>query len=70
MRKELKETMAERSALEEQNTKRDKRIHEMAARLKQNDENARKQVDQVTGGGGGGELHCLSFHLTAFHFSY
>ena len=70
MRKELKETMAERSALEEQNTKRDKRIHEMAARLKQNDENARKQVDQVTGGGGGGGIalpfisfDCISFQL-------
>ena len=66
MRKELKESMAERSALEEQNTKSDKRIHEMAARLKQNDENARKQVDQVTRGR---ELHCLSCHFTTFHFS-
>ena len=58
MRKELKESMAERRALEEQNTKRDKRIHEMAARLKQSDENARKQVDQVTGDG-----HCTAFHV-------
>lgn len=39
--------MAQRRALEEQNVKQDKRIHELSSRLKQSDENARKQVDQV-----------------------
>ena len=63
MRKELKDSMAERRALEEQNTKRDKRIHEMAARLKQSDENARKQVDQVTENGNG-----IAFHVISLHF--
>lgn len=33
--------------LEEQNTKKDKKINELSARLKQSDENARKQVDQM-----------------------
>ena len=33
----------------EQNTKKDKRLHELQSRLKQNDGNARKQVDQVKG---------------------
>ena len=40
--------MAEKRALDEENTKKDKRIHEMSSRLKHSDENARKQVDQVT----------------------
>ncbi len=39
--------MAQRRALEEQNVKQDKRIHELSSRLKQSDDNARKQVDQV-----------------------
>ena len=39
--------MAQRRVLEEQNEKQDKRLHELSSRLKQSDENARKQVDQV-----------------------
>lgn len=39
--------MTHRRALEEQNDKKDKRIHELSSRIKQSDENARKQVDQV-----------------------
>ena len=39
--------MAQRRTLEEQNTKKDKRLHELQSRLKQSDENARKQVEQV-----------------------
>ena len=45
--------MAERRALEEQNTKKDKRIHELSARLKHSDESSKKQVDQVI------ELFCI-----------
>lgn len=39
--------MAQRRALEVENAKKDKHIHEISSRLKQSDENARKQVDQV-----------------------
>lgn len=47
LKKKLDESVARRRTLEEQNTKKDKRIHELQSRLKQNDENTRKQVDQV-----------------------
>ena len=47
MKKKLEESTAQRRALEEQNTKKDKRITEISSRLKHSDENARKQVDQV-----------------------
>lgn len=43
------ESVAQRRTVEEQNTKKDKRLHELQFRLKQSDENARKQVDQVKG---------------------
>lgn len=47
LKKKLDESVARRRTLEEQNTKKDKRIHELQSRLKQNDENTRKQVDQM-----------------------
>ena len=47
LKKKLDESVARSRTLEEQNTKKDKRIHELQSRLKQNDENTRKQVDQV-----------------------
>ena len=46
-KQKLEESSTERRMLEEQNTKKDKKINELSARLKQSDENARKQVDQV-----------------------
>ena len=39
--------MAHRRALEVENAKKDKHMHEISSRLKHSDENARKQVDQV-----------------------
>ena len=39
--------MAQRRALEVENAKKDKHLHEISSRLKHSDENARKQVDQV-----------------------
>ena len=47
LKKKLDESVAQSRTLLEQNTKKDKRLHELQSRLKQNDENARKQVDQV-----------------------
>ena len=47
LKKKLDESVAQRRTLLEQNTKKDKRLHELQSRLKQNDENARQQVDQV-----------------------
>lgn len=49
LKKKLDESVAQRRTVEEQNTKKDKRLHELQFRLKQSDENARKQVDQVKG---------------------
>lgn len=49
LKKKLDESVAQRRTVEEQNTKKDKRLHELQSRLKQSDENARKQVDQVKG---------------------
>ncbi|XP_068681443.1 serologically defined colon cancer antigen 8 homolog [Montipora foliosa] len=46
-KQKLEESSTERRMLEEQNTKKDKKINELSARLKQSDENARKQVDQM-----------------------
>ena len=48
VKKELEESISERRILEERNAKNDKRINDLSTRLKQNDENARKQVDQVS----------------------
>lgn len=48
VKKELEESISERGILEERNTKNDKRINELSTRLKHSDENARKQVDQVS----------------------
>ena len=47
MKKKLEESIAQRRALEVENAKKDKHILEISSRLKHNDENARKQVDQV-----------------------
>lgn len=47
MKKKLEKSMAQRRALEEENAKKDKHIHEISLRLKHSDENARKQVDQM-----------------------
>ncbi|PFX15142.1 Serologically defined colon cancer antigen 8 [Stylophora pistillata] len=47
LKKRLDESVAQKRTLEEQNTKKDKRIHELQSRLKQSDENTRKQVDQM-----------------------
>ncbi|XP_066026078.1 serologically defined colon cancer antigen 8 homolog [Pocillopora verrucosa] len=47
LKKKLDESVAQRRTVEEQNTKKDKRLHELQFRLKQSDENARKQVDQM-----------------------
>ena len=46
-KKKLEESMAQRRALEVENAKKDKHIHEISSRLKHSDENARKQVDKV-----------------------
>ena len=66
MRKKLEESVAVKRAMDEQNMKKDKRIHEISARLKQSDENARKQVDQVNKWrhlyGAFNALHCLAWH--------
>ena len=66
MRTKLEESVAVKRAMEEQNMKKDKRIHEISARLKQSDENARKQVDQVNKWhhlyGAFNALHCLAWH--------
>lgn len=51
LKKKLDESAAQKRTLEEQNMKKDKRIHELQSRLKQSDENTRKQVDQVKGFG-------------------
>lgn len=48
VKKELEESISERGILEERNTKNDRRINELSTRLKHSDENARKQVDQVS----------------------
>ncbi|PFX28234.1 hypothetical protein AWC38_SpisGene7063 [Stylophora pistillata] len=44
LKKELNESLAQKRTLEEQNSKKDKHIHELQSRLKQNDENTRKCV--------------------------
>lgn len=60
-KKKLEESIAERRALEEQNTKKDKRIHELSSRLKHSDESAKKQVDQVMR-----HLHRFMFQANTF----
>ena len=41
LKRKLDESVAQRLTLEEQNTKKDKRIHKLQSRLKQSDKNVR-----------------------------